>query len=63
MYYEVIIIGAGPAGIGSASILSKNQKSFIVLEARNRIGGRTLSANLDGTIVDLGASWIHTYSQ
>lgn len=39
----VIVIGAGPAGIGSAITLSQKGIPHIVLEARNRMGGRTIS--------------------
>lgn len=60
--FDVIIIGAGPAGIGAASILNKQKVSYIVLEARDRIGGRVLSQKIDGVFIDLGASWIHAFS-
>ena len=40
MDYDVIIVGGGAAGIGSALELQKKNMSYIILEARNRIGGR-----------------------
>jgi len=56
---DVAIIGAGYAGIAAAKKLQANQTDFIVLEARDRIGGRTHSATLAcGAHVDLGAQWI-----
>ena len=56
---ETIIIGAGFAGIAAAKKLHKANKSFIILEARDRIGGRTLTQSLDcGATIDLGAQWI-----
>lgn len=64
--YDVIIVGAGPAGIGAAIELKKLQPdlSIKILEARDRIGGRVLSDNQtfqDGVIGDVGAQWIHAY--
>lgn len=60
--FDVIVIGAGMAGLTSASVLSKAGLSVLVLEARDYIGGRVRSGVLDddtGTVVDLGASWLH----
>ena len=56
---EVVIIGAGYAGIAAAKKLHKAGKSFVVVEARNRIGGRVNTEALDcGVSVELGAQWI-----
>lgn len=56
---EIVIIGAGYAGIAAAKRLQQAGKPFIVLEARDRIGGRTLSEKLEcGATIDLGAQWI-----
>jgi spermine oxidase len=59
--YQVIIIGAGAAGLSAANSLVKNGiKDFIILEARNRIGGRILSIDMGAKAkVELGANWIH----
>ncbi|BBO85116.1 hypothetical protein DSCO28_56820 [Desulfosarcina ovata subsp. sediminis] len=54
---ETIIIGAGLSGIYAASLLTSQKKSFVVLEARNRIGGRILCPRHDGYGCDLGPSW------
>ena len=54
-----IIIGAGVAGLTAARLLNKQGTSVIVLEARDRIGGRLHSEHRDGFVTDLGASWIH----
>ena len=51
--------GAGIAGAGAAATLKKAGKSVVVLEARDRVGGRTTSKEVDGYIVNLGATWIH----
>jgi monoamine oxidase len=40
-YYDVVIIGCGSSGIGAAvEFISQSNLSFILLEARDRIGGR-----------------------
>ncbi|NHN28235.1 flavin monoamine oxidase family protein [Paenibacillus agricola] len=56
---EVIIVGAGFAGITAALKLVEEGIEVIVLEARNRVGGRVFSIeNEQGIQVDLGAQWI-----
>lgn len=56
---DIIIIGAGYAGIAAAKKLHEAGKNFLVVEARDRIGGRTLTQKLNcGATVDLGAQWI-----
>ncbi|MBN9613143.1 MAG: FAD-dependent oxidoreductase, partial [Actinobacteria bacterium] len=56
-----LVVGAGVAGLSAATRLQAAGYRVTVLEARNRIGGRIDSRRLgsDGTVVDLGASWIH----
>ena len=54
---ETIIVGAGLSGIYAATLLSQQKKSFVVLEARNRIGGRILCPQHQGYSCDLGPSW------
>jgi monoamine oxidase len=58
---EVIIIGAGAAGLMAALELSKAGKKIIVLEARDRLGGRihSESNSLTGGLTELGAEFIH----
>ncbi len=46
--YEVIVIGAGVAGIGASIELTKANIDHIILESRDRIGGRIVSALVDG---------------
>jgi monoamine oxidase len=56
---DFIIIGAGYSGIAAASKLFEMGKNFVVVEARDRIGGRVWSRQLDnGAIIDIGAQWI-----
>jgi monoamine oxidase len=58
---DVAIIGAGAAGLGAAHALKDSGLSTIVLEARNRVGGRahTIQAAPDITF-DLGCGWLHS---
>lgn len=54
---ETLIIGGGLSGLYCAYLLSEKRKSTVVLEARERIGGRILSVNHQGFFSDLGPSW------
>jgi polyamine oxidase len=56
---RVIVVGAGIAGLATASQLSRAGIPYLVLEARDRIGGRLHTIDLAGVPVDLGGSWIH----
>jgi monoamine oxidase len=58
---DVAIIGAGAAGLGAAHAMKDSGLSFIVLEARDRIGGRghTVMASPEITF-DLGCGWLHS---
>jgi len=58
---DVAIIGAGAAGLGAAHALENSGLSSIVLEARDRVGGRgyTIQAAPD-VIFDLGCGWLHS---
>lgn len=56
---NIIIIGAGIAGIAAARKLIKNGFSVKIIEGRNRIGGRINTNTNFGLAVDLGAAWIH----
>ena len=55
---DYIIIGAGSAGLSAAYELKKQGASVLVLEARERVGGRTWSGTLEGAEVDWGGEWI-----
>ena len=58
--YEVIIVGAGIAGISAAKIFDKNNISNIVIEANNLLGGRAKKAQKSfGSWFDLGCSYLH----
>src|SRR5262249_33356420 len=55
---DVIIVGAGVAGLVAARQLRRRSRTFIVLEARDRVGGRTLSQHVGKELLDLGGQWI-----
>ncbi len=55
---DVIVIGAGVAGLVAARELVRTGASVTVLEARDRVGGRTLSHELGGQTIDLGGQWM-----
>jgi polyamine oxidase len=57
---RVVVIGAGIAGLTVANALTQGGVECVVVEARDRIGGRLHTVDLAGTTVDLGGSWIHT---
>ena len=57
---DVLIIGAGIAGVAAAATLLAAGKTVRILEARNRIGGRMWSWRQWGVPVELGANWIET---
>jgi monoamine oxidase len=57
---KVLVVGAGIAGLGAAERLAKAGATVTVIEARDRIGGRTHTSHLWPDLpVDMGASWIH----
>lgn len=56
---SVVVIGAGLAGLAAASRLHQAGVEVLVLEARDRVGGRVWSSQLEnGEVVELGGEWI-----
>lgn len=60
---DVIVVGAGLAGLSAAFILHEAGAKVTVLEARDRVGGKTWSRELAGSVVDMGAAWINDTNQ
>ncbi len=58
-HYKIIIIGAGIAGLAACSRLREYGFDPLILEARNRVGGRIDTAFELGVPVSRGAAWIH----
>ncbi len=56
--YDAIVIGAGLSGLAAARRLTERGRATLVVEARERVGGRTLSVDFGGARVDLGGQWI-----
>ena len=56
---RVVVVGAGISGLVAARALQLSGVDVVVVEGRDRIGGRTHTIELAGAAVDLGGSWIH----
>ncbi|MDT7642762.1 MAG: hypothetical protein QOC67_6063, partial [Pseudonocardiales bacterium] len=57
--YDVVIVGAGFAGLTAARELSRRGYSVLQLEARDRIGGRTWTDDRFGRELEMGGTWVH----
>ncbi len=57
---DVVIIGGGAAGVAAASRLAAAALSVLVLEARDRSGGRAWTKHTGGFPLDLGCGWLHS---
>jgi monoamine oxidase len=55
---DVVVVGAGLAGLTAARHLTRAGRSVVVLEARDRVGGRTRSEPLGDGVFDLGGQWL-----
>ncbi len=57
--YDVIVIGGGFSGVTAARNARAQGYRVLILEARNRLGGRTFSSEFAGHKIELGGTWIH----
>ena len=55
---DVIVVGAGLAGLKAAMELKAAHRRVLVLEARERVGGRSKPGELCGEVIDLGGQWV-----
>jgi monoamine oxidase len=57
---DVVVVGAGLAGLAAARAVVAAGRDVVVLEARDRVGGRTLNEPLDvdGKVVEVGGQWV-----
>jgi monoamine oxidase len=57
--YDVIVIGGGFAGVTAAREAALRGKQVLLLEARDRLGGRTWTADWHGSALEYGGAWVH----
>jgi monoamine oxidase len=57
--HDVIVVGGGFAGVTAAREAALRGRSVLLLEARDRLGGRTWSSQWDGVPVEYGGAWVH----
>lgn len=55
---DVVIVGAGLAGLSAADQLTQDGYKVLVLEGRDRVGGRIHTTSVAGVPVDAGATWV-----
>ena len=57
--FDTIVIGGGAAGIAAARRLTGAGIDCLLVEARERLGGRAYTDIVDGHALDLGCGWLH----
>ena len=57
---DVAIVGAGAAGVAAATRLTKAGVAAVMIEARDRVGGRAHTIPAAGDVIDLGCEWLHS---
>lgn len=64
-YVDVVVVGAGLSGLQAATDIHKSKVSYVVLEAKDRVGGKTQAVNMDHGpgVLDIGGAWINDTTQ
>jgi monoamine oxidase len=57
---DVVVVGAGAAGIAAARRLRDRGRRVLVVEAMARVGGRAHTEQVDGLALDMGCGWLHS---
>jgi monoamine oxidase len=57
--HDVIVVGGGFAGVTAAREAALRRRSVLLLEARDRLGGRTWTADWHGSPLEYGGAWVH----
>jgi monoamine oxidase len=57
--YDVVVVGGGFAGVTAAREAARDGRSTLLLEARDRLGGRTWTAPWRGHDIEYGGGWVH----
>src|SRR5215203_4254847 len=55
---DVVIVGAGATGLTAATELVRAGRRVVVLEARDRVGGRLWTDEIDGAMLEIGGQWV-----
>src|SRR3954453_4640442 len=58
-WYDVVVIGGGFAGVTAARGLRQRGYRVLILEARDRLGGRTWTSEFSDQPVEMGGTWVH----
>lgn len=61
--WDVLVVGAGIAGLGCARVLAERGLRVCVVEARERVGGRVRTERVVGQVVELGAEFVHGWPE
>ncbi|MGW7137513.1 FAD-dependent oxidoreductase [Streptomyces xanthophaeus] len=56
---DVVIIGGGFAGVTAARELTMRGRRAVLVESRDRLGGRTYTKDHDGHAMEFGGTWVH----
>jgi len=55
---DVVVVGAGASGLTAANRLKDARRTVVVLEARDRVGGRLWTDDIDGAMLEIGGQWV-----